>query len=63
MICRLMLSIRKAALTGEGWESYTRPSVFTSSENSPDSVVQFAPDTVNLELYHLPRLIVAPGRS
>jgi len=55
MICRLMLSIRKAALTDEGWESYTRPSVFTDSENSPDSTVQFASDIVNLELDRLPR--------
>ena len=63
MISRLMLSVRKAAVDGEGWGSYTRPFIFTSSGNDLDSTVEFASDTVspteaetiNLELGHLPR--------
>lgn len=64
MICRLMLSVRKAALAYEGWESYTRagPSIFTVSEDHPHSTARFVPavtspteaETINLD--YLPRL-------
>lgn len=65
MMCRLMLSVRKAAATCEGWESYTCSSFFTSSGDDPCNSVQFATDevlsieteTMDLELDYLPSFL------
>lgn len=60
MVSRLMLSVRKAAAADEGWESYTRPYMFTNFGDDPhDTGVRFAVppteiETIDLELDYLP---------